>query len=59
RIGDVEALYGNAGFTQAKLSNALNRLELIGMIKGAGGDTYQLIEELRVSDADHLQLGNG
>ena len=59
RIGDVEAIYGNAGFTQAKLSNALKRLEIIGMIKGAGGDTYQLIEKIKVSDADHLQLGNG
>jgi hypothetical protein len=59
RIGDVEAIYGNAGFTRAKLTNALKKLESIGMIKGAGGDTYQLIEELKVSDADHLLLTAG
>jgi hypothetical protein len=59
RIGDVEKLYGNAGFNQAKLTNALTKLEAIGMIKGSGGDSYQLIEELRFSDADILRLSAG
>lgn len=59
RIGDVEATYGNAGFSPAKLTNALNKLEAIGMIKGAGGKRYQLIERLRFSDADQLDLQPG
>jgi hypothetical protein len=59
RIGEVEAFYGNAGFNQAKLTNALTKLEAIGMIKRSGGDSYQLIEELRFSDADILRLSAG
>lgn len=58
-IGEVEATYGNAGFTRAKLTNALNKLEAIGMIKGAGGDSYQLVERLKFSDADHLKISAG
>ncbi|TCP71528.1 hypothetical protein C8J43_102609 [Sphingomonas sp. PP-CE-1G-424] len=56
RIVDVEATYGNAGFSPAKLTNALNKLEAIGMIKGAGIRRYQLIERLIISDADQLDL---
>lgn len=56
RIDEVEATYGNAGFSPAKLTNALNKLEAIGMIKGAGGKRFQLIERLKFSDADQLDL---
>lgn len=56
RIDDVEATYGNAGFSPAKLTNALNKLEAIGMIKGAGGKRYQLMERLKFSDIDQLDL---
>lgn len=59
RIGDVEARYRNAGFTRAKLANALERLEAIGMVRRAGGDRYQLVERLGVSDVDTLVLASG
>ncbi len=59
RIGDIEGIYGNAGFSPAKLTNALNRLEAIGMIKGAGSKRYQLIERLKFSDSDQLDLQPG
>jgi hypothetical protein len=55
-IGDVETIYGNAGFTKAKLTNALNKLEAIGMIKEAGKSRYQLIEKIRVSGTDQLAI---
>ena len=55
----VEKRYGNAGFSSAKLKNALQKLILIGMINEAGTNTYQLIERIKVSGSDTLRLSKG
>jgi hypothetical protein len=55
-IGTIEENYGNAGFTPAKLTNALAKLEALGMMKRVGPDQYQLIEAIRLSDAGELRI---
>ncbi|KQN34765.1 hypothetical protein ASG37_15700 [Sphingomonas sp. Leaf407] len=52
----VEATYSNAGFTEAKLTNALNRLKALGMIADAGAGRYQLVDRIRMTDAGELRL---
>jgi hypothetical protein len=58
-IGEAERLYGNAGFSAPKLSNALNKLLALGMIADAGPGRYQLIESFRVAGEDKLRLAYG
>lgn len=54
RLDEVETIYHNAGFNQAKLSNAINKLVAIGMIVEAGNGRYQLIEQIRVTGTNQL-----
>lgn len=55
-LGEAESVYGNHGFSEAKLRNAMGALEAIGMVRAVNPDCFQLVEDVEINTGRTVKL---